>query len=341
MKSPCEIQEIMDRLRDLHIETPSYDQLKDNLARLFRKDADGMPTHVPVRFTAGTETHGVIMISGPGAGKTTDMRRAVLDHKALAHNPETGVARHIHLTVASPATLRSLACQFLKELGIEGISDRIKVHELWTMIRHRLQRLGISLVVVDEAHDMFRATTGSEADAMFRMMKSLMQGEHPVVLLLGGTERLLDITRMDAQVNRRFYKVLAPRLEVGSDTNSIRDVITFYAKRAGLRADLEEDLVVRLMHGARYRLGRCIEIILTAIEEALLNGNDTVGREDFAIAFALNEGCHSAANVFVVDNFMAVAFEDDDEIGNRMQEARDQKARAKTTAKSKRGNRAA
>ena len=285
MKSPFEIAATMDALRDLHIKTRSYDKLQENLARLFRPGPDGHPTHEPVRFTAGTETHGVIMISGPGAGKTTDMRRAVRDLSALAHNPETGAARHIHLTVTSPATLRSLACQFLVALGVSGVSDRVTVHELWSMVRHRMKRLDISLVVVDEAHDMFRLTVGSESDAMFRMMKSLMQGEHPVVLLLGGTERLLEITRMDAQVNRRFSKVFAPPLEIGKDAEDIRKVIAFYAWRAELRVEPQDDLAIRLMHGARYRLGRCIELTLAAVEEALINGKETLGVEDFAIAF--------------------------------------------------------
>lgn len=339
MKSPSEIAETMDALRDLHIETPSYKRLQENLARLFRAGPDGHPTHTPVRVTAGTETRGVIMISGPGAGKTTDMRRAVSALVALAYNPDTGVARHIHLTVASPATLRSLACQFLVTLGVAGVSDRVKVHELWAMVRHRLKRLDISLVVVDEAHDMFRLTPGSESDAMFRMMKSLMQGDHPVVLLLGGTERLLDNTRMDAQVNRRFSKVYAPPLEIGKDAGDIRKVIAFYAGKAGLQPALQDDLPLRLMHGARYRLGRCIEIILAAIEEALLQGNTTLTREDFAIAFSMIEGCHGEANVFVVDNFTHVAFEDDDQIGDRLQQAREQREKALPT--SKRGKRAA
>lgn len=341
MKSPFEIAATMDALRDLHIKTRSYDKLQDNLARLFRPGPDGHPTHEPVRFTAGTETHGVIMISGPGAGKTTDMRHAVRDLSALAHNPETGAARHIHLTVTSPATLRSLACQFLVALGVSGVSDRVTVHELWSMVRHRMKRLDISLVVVDEAHDMFRLTVGSESDAMFRMMKSLMQGDHPVVLLLGGTERLLEITRMDAQVNRRFSKVFAPPLEIGKDTEDIRKVIAFYAGRAELRVEPQDDLAIRLMHGARYRLGRCIELTLAAVEEALINGKETLGVEDFAIAFEMNEGCHDGANVFVTENFMAVAFEDEDEIGDRLQEARVKKQREKALPKSTRGKRTA
>lgn len=340
-KSTSEISTIMNTLRDIHIGTASYRSLKDNLERLFRTGPDGNPTHEPVRFTAGTETHGAILVAGPGAGKTTDLRHAVGSIAALAHNPDTGVPRYIHVTVASPASLRSLAIQFLEQLGIDGVSDRAKVYELWKMVRHRLQRLGISLVVVDEAHDMFRSSLGGEADNLFRMMKSLMQGDHPVVLLLGGTERLLDITRLDAQVNRRFHKVVARPLDGGANAGKIRKMIGFYAEKASLQVGIRDDVAVRLIHGARYRFGRCVEIILAAIEEALRAGDKTLTGEHFEIAWSMHEGCPLTANVFAVEDFMAIELEDDDEIGERIHKAREKKRRTQATPKSKRGTKAA
>ena len=125
-----DINSPMDELRDLHIGTPSYRALRDNLARLFRAGPDGALTHEPVLFTRGTETHGIILIAGAGAGKTTDIREAIGSIQALSDNPETGVPRYIHVTVSSPATLRSLAVQFLEKLGLDGVGDRVKEHEL-------------------------------------------------------------------------------------------------------------------------------------------------------------------------------------------------------------------
>lgn len=336
-----DINAIMDSLRGIHIGTPSYRSLKSNLERLFRTGPDGKPTHKPVLFTDGTETHGTVLIAGPGAGKTTDVRQAVGSIEALANNPDTGVPRYIHVTVASPASLRSLAIQFLEKLGVDGVGDRVKVYELWKMVRHRLQCLGISLVVVDEAHDMFRSSLGSEANELFRMMKSLMQGDHPVVLLLAGTDRLLEITRLDAQVNRRFYKVVAPPLEGGANGASIRRTIAFYSEKAGLQLSIQDDVAVRLIHGARYRFGRCVEIILAAIEEAVRSGHTTLTGEHFEIAWSMQEGCPLTANVFAVEDFMAIVMEDDDEIGERMQQAREKKQRTKALPKSTRGKKAA
>lgn len=341
METSVETASTIDALRELLIGTPTCKKLQADLTRLFRAGPDGTPTHQPVLFTAGTETHGMILVAGPGAGKTTAIRRAVSEIKALAENPQTGLPRYIHVTVASPATLRSLGCQFLEKLGVDRISDRTKVHDIWLMVRHRLRLLGISLVAVDEAHDMFRSTSTSETDTMFRMMKSLMQGDHPVVLLLGGTERLLDITRLDAQVNRRFLKVVAAPLDIVADGQSIREIIGFYAKKAGLQLDIHDDLPGRVIHGARYQFGRCVELTLAAIEEALRAGDEHLTREHFEIAWGMAEGCPLTANVFDVEDYMSIELEDDDLIGERLQEARVNKARAAVATRSKRGRRAA
>ena len=281
----------------------------------------------------------MILVNGPGSGKTTDILHAVGKLEALAENPETGVPRYIHSTVSSPATLRSLACQFLEKLGADRISDRAKVHELWAMVRLRFQRMGITLVILDEAHDMFRLTSTTETDSMCRMLKSLMQGDHPVVLLLSGTERLKEITRMDAQVNRRFRKIAPPPLDIAADGNLVRALMASYARSAGLSLDVRKSDPVRLIHGGRYRLGRCIEMIILAVEEALSAGSDALTSEHFEMAWGMEEGCPLTANVFAVDDFMAIELEDDDEIGERMQEAHAK--RAQPTPKSQRGKKKA
>lgn len=327
-KSPAEIAAIIQRLRSIHIGTPTFKALEANLARLLQVGEDGKPSHEPVRFTAGKETHGVILVNGPGSGKTTDILHAVAKLDALAENPETGVPRHIHVTVSSPATLRSLACQFLEKLGIDRISDRAKVHELWATVRLRFQRMGITLVILDEAQDMFRLTSSSETDSMCRMLKSLMQGDHPVVLLLSGTERLKEITRFDAQVNRRFRKITPPPLDIAADSSKLRAVMDCYARNAGLTLDIRDDDPVRLIYGGRYRLGRCIEISILAVEEALTAGSDMLTSEHFETAWGMEEGCPLTSNVFCVDDFMAIELEDDDEIGDRMLEARARRASA-------------
>ena len=57
----------MQSLRAQHIVTERDRQFTLQLSRLFQVGEDGHPTAEPVRFTAGTETHGIIFIEGSGA----------------------------------------------------------------------------------------------------------------------------------------------------------------------------------------------------------------------------------------------------------------------------------
>lgn len=339
--SAYKVARIMETLRHVHIGTSTFRALKDQIRQLFRVGPDGEPTHEPLRFTAGTEAHGVILVAGPGTGKTTDLHQVLREFDALQHNPETGMPRYLHISVASPATLRSLGCQFLEKLGLDRVSDRMKVHEIWSMVRKLLQRQGITLVVVDEAHDMFRTGSNEEADTMFKMMKSLMKDDHPVVMVLAGTERLKAVTRLDGQVNRRFHKIIAPPLDIGADGEDIRQMIAFFAASAGLEVSLRDDLAARLIHGARRRFGRCVETTLAAIKQALDAGEDTLTGAHFEMAWGMAEGVALTANVFAVNDFMAIVLEDDDKLGDRLQDARERKADLRATKASGRKTAAA
>jgi len=324
-KSDTAIAAIMDSLREVHIGTSTFRALQDHLRQLFRIGPDGALSHEPILFTAGTEAHGVILVAGPGTGKTTDLHHILREFDALRENPETGMPRYLHVSVASPATLRSLGCQFLEKLGLERVSERTKVHEIWSIVRALLKRRGISLVAVDEAHDMFRTGSNEEADSMFKMMKSLMKDDHPVVMILAGTERLKAVTRLDGQVNRRFHKIIAPPLDIGADGEEIRQMIAYFAQSAGLGVSLRDDLSARLIHGARRRFGRCVEITLAAVKQALDQGDDTLTGEHFEMAWGMAEGVALASNVFAVTDFMAIVLDDDDALGDRLEEAHGRK----------------
>ena len=49
--SHAEIGAIIERLRGIHIGTPTCKALEASLARLFKVGEDGEPSHEPVRFT--------------------------------------------------------------------------------------------------------------------------------------------------------------------------------------------------------------------------------------------------------------------------------------------------
>ena len=311
--SDKEIAAIMKSLRKTHVETERDHKFEKLLRKKFERDENGVVTHHPVRVTGGTETGGIAFIEGSGGGKTTAILDVLQNFAPLAENPETGLPRHLTVKVEAPATLRSLGVQTLKKLGVDKVSDRARVFEIWDMVRFRLKKAGISLLWIDEAHDMFKSTSGAETENMFKMLKGLMQGDHPVVLVLSGTERLSEITGLDPQVNRRFSKVRPAPLAFGVDNQRIKALIEGYAQKAGLQASLNEDLINRLIHGSRYRFGRSVVTIIEAIECALEDGATTLSGEHFEDAWATREGCSIDQNVFSAVDWMAIELEDEGE----------------------------
>ncbi|WP_298837719.1 TniB family NTP-binding protein [uncultured Roseobacter sp.] len=329
-KTVQEIAATMKMLRNHHVVTERDRDFEALLVDLLEVDEHGQLTHEPIRVTAGTETHGIALIEGSGGGKTTAILKVLQGCEPLQNNPETGAPRYLHVKVESPATLRSLGSQVLRKLGVDTVSDRAKVYDIWAMVRHRLAVMGISVLWLDEAHDMFKSATSLETDNMFKMLKSLMQGDHPVILVLSGTERLDWITSFDAQVNRRFSKLRPQELQFGVDNMPLKELIEFYARKAGLEAAIDEDTVVRLIHGGRHRFGRCVRTLVAAIKCALQDGSNELRQEHFEIAWGREEGCEIVQNVFAAADWQSIELKDEnDELYERQRAAQDPKSKKK------------
>lgn len=145
-KTQAEAARILQSLRAKHLVTERDHLFSAELSRLFEYDEDGALTHRPVLFTGGTETHGITFIEGSGGGKTTAILKVLRNFEPLKCNPETGAPRWLHVSVESPATLRSLGISILRRLGVDHISDRARVYEIWAWVRHGMMRRGIFLL---------------------------------------------------------------------------------------------------------------------------------------------------------------------------------------------------
>ncbi len=169
--------------------------------------------------------------------------------------------------------------------------------------------LGVSVLWIDEAHDLFC----KDRALILNSLKALMQGDGAVIVILSGTERLHEVILSDKQVDRRFFKTDVPPVGMATDGDDFHQLIEAYCDRAGLRPELSGDLVSRLFHGSRYRFGRSIETLLNAIEAALDAGADWLGNDHFARAWAMQEGCAPGGNVFLVDDWADINPDRDDE----------------------------
>lgn len=305
-QAPLDTAHTVAALRKIHVETERDHEIRSQLQRLLQVDASGNPTSAPVRFTAQRETRGIALIEPAGGGKTTAIAEVLRSIEPLERNTETGAPRVIQVSVESPATQKSLGIAILRELGIPHVSERVKVWELFNMVRQRLLATGTTVLWIDEAHDLFLSKSGREVEDMLKTIKSLMQGEAAVIVILSGTERLGEITSIDQQVNRRFSKFMPKDLVIGGDNAELEDLVCDYCRRAGLAFTPEGNLISRLIHGSRGRFGRAIETTINAIEQALVDGDPALERQHFAEAWGMQEGCAWDRNVFVADDWRSI-----------------------------------
>lgn len=321
MLDTYEIDQTLARVRALHVCNPRDEAFSAHLDRLLMKSPSGDVLPVAARFTNTGETRGIMVIDGPGGGKSTFVKRGLLRHPALAVS-ETGTLPYLEATVPSPATLKSMAQHLLEKSGYPLGGSRREVWAMLQVLRERLQMLGVSILWIDEAHDLFCA----DKNLILRALKSLMQGDGAVIVILSGTEKLAEIVRSDPQVQRRFSTLNLPPVDAHADYDDISAIVEAHCARAGLEPPVEADLVDRLVHAARHRFGRCIEYSTLAVERALLDGTDQLRVDHFAAAWAMQEGENIAKNVFLADDWWEI-----DADGERQAALKDGLSRKKRT----------
>lgn len=301
-------EQALEAVRKLHIGSERDAEAASHITRLLEKDAEGNLTPVAKRFTKTGETRGMMLVGGAGSGKSHLMARTLSKLSVLAES-DYGNHRYIQCPVPSPATFKSMTLALIEQTGYSDASPRKEAWSLWQDFRYRLQLLGISVVWIDEAQDLFCA----DRKLILRALKSLMQGEDAVAVILSGTEDLAKVIRTDPQVKRRFTAMVLPELVEQSDGTNFQEILTQYSSRVGLSAALDGDLTGRIFHAARYRFGRAIELLLQALEIAIERGAATLEVDHFASAYAMNEACTVADNVFYAETYWLLDPDADEE----------------------------
>lgn len=321
-------QQTMKELRALHVETERDTNFRKQLGRILVIHDDGTANLAcaPAKFTAALETRGVLVIEPSGGGKTTAIRRVLEGTEALGINPETQMPRYLQIQVPSPATLKSVGLAILEATGMYNVKEKTPVWEIWSMVRHRLKLLGIVVLWLDEAQDLILAKSVQDTENAIRMLKSLMQGESGVVLILSGTQQLGQMTSLDPQVSRRFTKIVPRGLEIGVDEEGLESLVENYCAVAGLSPKISGDLTSRLIKGSRQRFGRAVETIINAIECALLENSKALTNDHFSEAWTMQEGCEISANIFDANDWMEISL---DAAADEFEDARSQRQKKK------------
>jgi hypothetical protein len=294
----AQVRAKVEGLRDAHIETERDALFRTHLDRLLKCDERGNLLPEPVTFTATGETRGILILDGAGGGKTSLVRQGLKTHPAFEAAEATAMP-FVGVRVPNPATIKSLGLEILRATGYAHVSERRERWSIWNLVRERLRLLGTVVLWIDEAHDLVVNGKRTDIEHMLKMLKSLMQGDGAVIVILTGIEDLGAIASYDDQVKRRYSKIVLPSVTLANDGPLFRELVAAFSEQAGLAPPDADDLVARLMHGSRYRFGRCIETTINAIEVALLEGATQLDISHFAEAWAMQEGCKIGQNVFL------------------------------------------
>jgi hypothetical protein len=297
-----EIENAVEQLSSIHVETVRDEHTQAAFNRMFSGEGASFS---PRFFASGRETRGVAIVGAPGSGKTALVSHIISKHPDLHFDGGLGATRGLQITVPSPATLKSVGLEILKELGYRQVSERRERWAIWEMVKHRLSYLGIKVLWIDEAHDIYNAGSVREKEDLLKTLKSLMQGPQAIVLVLCGTEPVAELLSSDQQVARRFSQIRLPPISFASDGDGLMNLIKSYADRVGLTVEIDSDLILCLLHAARLQFGMAIEIAIGAIETALRSARATLTRQDFVDYWFMQESCPLDENVFATGNSSA------------------------------------
>lgn len=298
------IRAILTDLRGKHTTMKRDHDFRSRFDQLLECDETGNPLPKPVEFTSTGETRGLAVISGAGGGKTSLVQRALGNHPALPPTPTAMPV--VSVSVPNPATAKSVGREILSATGYSEIAKNIPAWDIWKMVRARFRMLGTVVLWIDEAHDLFPRSSKSEAPQILKTLKSLMQGEGAVIVVLSGVESLWSGISFDHQVERRYAKVELPPVAGADDAGILWRILGKFCDRAGLEIPEQGDVADRLIHASRNRFGLCIEFMISAIERALTRGDARLDVQHFADAFFRQEGCPVGSNVFLTPHWSKI-----------------------------------
>lgn len=298
------ISETVTRLRSMFIRHDRYAALEAEFDRLLYQRRAAMNAE------AVTEASGLALIGGSGSGKSTALRWLFARHKELQPlSLELEQADVASFLVPSPATLKQVGTSCLQGLGYP-LRRSATAGYIWSLVQNSLHQRRILFLHLDEAQDLHINQNKSEQQAVVNTLKSLMQNaDWPTGLILSGMPSLKFLLNKDAQLARRISVLHFRPLDPAIDLKSAAGLVNTYADAAQMSVDsyvLTPEFTRRILHAAAYEFGLVVELIIGAIEDALIKQNEAFGLQEFAGAFRRRSACIDDLNPFLRQDYTAI-----------------------------------
>jgi hypothetical protein len=252
---------------------------------------------------------GFAVVGESGSGKTEALEVAFAEHPAF---PGYGLpeSKCILVSVLAPGscTLGQLGNTILEAINYE--TDAVlRENEVWKRVRAQLRAQKILFLHIDDFGNVLHQASKKELKRIRDTLRNLMISRvWPVHLVLSSTDEIVAVTKGDRQLSRRIKYVVFDDLVPEDDADWMTKVVTDFSKVAGLKlvAKAEEKLVARLCRAAAFQMGLVIEILLEAITLCVEGRRRTIGRKDFAAAYAERTMQPETLNMFLSPKWMDI-----------------------------------
>lgn len=276
-----------DWARKRYMKNQRDEELFDVLEEALRFPVSDNERAVPALFSRQKETRGIMVSAPSGEGKTTLLERNLSDLPGLGfYDGKEGNV--VTVTVPPDGTLKGLAAAILGETGYKVDQKKLQVAEAWEMVRHRMSLLNISVLWIDEAHHLLTSGPGRDAAIALRRLKSMLQGEEALVVVLSGVPILADQLRKDEETNRRFFKLALGPVRTAEDRVKLQRFIDALCHTTGVGAVADPDIVDRLLAATGSSLGAAIDLVTRCLARALEKGYAKLELRHFRRAYRIS-----------------------------------------------------
>jgi hypothetical protein len=277
-------------LRDRYMKN-SRDHLFDDVIReVLETDPSGSLTAKPQRNGLVNETRGLMVLGPARIGKTAPIGRNLRRHPAINVTEGKEAGNILYFRVSASPTLKGVATDILKVVGYEKVHSGLRSSQVWDMVVHKLASLGITVLWLDEAHHMLELQ--KERTDVLRRLKTLLQGDNAIGLIVSGIPILNEQIQTDAETNERFFRIRLTPMQTEGERQELGSFIKGCCKLVELSPPADEFLPERLVAAFNGSLGRAIECTHSAIWRALRRADGQLTLDDYRRSYNLKRGSY-------------------------------------------------
>jgi hypothetical protein len=301
-REDARIDAVMEPLRACYARTGRDDRIEAQMLRLIRSSLKKRYPKRPEGDDNRKAGVGFVVVGGSGSGKTAALEHLLVDHPAFPGYGVVGSCTFVSVLCPAPSTLAQLGNETLIALGYppdKPLAEAVA----WNRVRRILKKTRVMFLHYDDVHNVLQQKDANPKElkkiqATFRNL--LISRIWPVQLVLSGVGETLDIFKKDRQLKRRLHYVTFKDLVADEAAGWVGEAVRDFARQAGLKYVEKPGvmLVDRLIHAAAYQFGLVFELLLDAIENALLAKRRTFGIDDFIEAYAERTSQPEELNIF-------------------------------------------